>query len=224
MVISVCKAGSVAERGRPKAELLLSDMERSTLVRSSRRKSAQTPALRCEPTTTCATGVTSLFAALDMASGKVTGAIHRRHRAAEDRKFLIRIDKGRPTDLDVHTICDNYATHKTDLIQRWLAAHPHPRFHVHFIRTSSSRRNMDQRWLGELTTKLIQHPTRHSQERPSLEADIRTWNEPGTRTHTRTYGPRPPTRSSTASSDLPMRLPVVGPRPRTDFQTSRPES
>jgi hypothetical protein len=60
--------------------------------------------------------VTSLFAALDMASGKVIGAIHRRHRATEYRTFLIRIDKHVPADLDVHIIRDNYATHKTDLI------------------------------------------------------------------------------------------------------------
>ena len=122
-------------------------------------------------------GVTSLFAALDMASGKVIGAIHRRHRATEYRKFLIRIDKEVPADLDVHIICDNYATHKTDLIQRWLAAHP--RFHVHFIPTSSSWLNMVERWFGELTTKLIQRGVHKSVQ--SLEADIRawiaTWNE-----------------------------------------------
>lgn len=116
-------------------------------------------------------GVTSLFAALDMASGKVIGAIHRRHRASEYRKFLIRIDKEVPTDLDVHVICDNYATHKTDLIQRWLAAHP--RFHVHFIPTSSSWLNMVERWFGELTEKLIRRGVHKSVQ--ALEADIRTW-------------------------------------------------
>lgn len=116
-------------------------------------------------------GVTSLFAALDMATGKVIGALHRRHRSVEYRKFLIKIDKNVPDDLDVHIICDNYATHKTDLIQRWLAAHP--RFHVHFIPTSSSWLNMVERWFGELTTKLLQRGVHKSVQ--ALEADIRAW-------------------------------------------------
>ncbi len=122
-------------------------------------------------------GITSLFAALDMASGKVIGAIHRRHRSTEYRKFLIRIDQAVPTDLDVHIICDNYATHKTDIIQKWLAAHP--RFHAHFVPTSSSWLNMVERWFGELTSKLLQRGVHKSVQ--ALEADIRawidTWNE-----------------------------------------------
>jgi transposase len=118
-------------------------------------------------------GITSLFAALDMASGKVIGALHRRHRSTEYRKFLIRIDKSVPADLDVHIICDNYATHKTDIIQRWLVAHP--RFHVHFIPTSSSWLNMVERWFGELTTKLLQRGVHKSIQ--ALEADIRAWIE-----------------------------------------------
>jgi transposase len=122
-------------------------------------------------------GITSLFAALDMASGKVIGSIHRRHRSVEYRKFLARIDKAVPAELDVHIICDNYATHKTDIIQKWLAAHP--RFHVHFIPTGSSWLNMVERWFGELTTKLLQRGVHKSVQ--SLEKDIRgwieTWNE-----------------------------------------------
>jgi transposase len=118
-------------------------------------------------------GITSLFAALDMATGTVIGAIHRRHRATEYRKFLITIDTNVPADLDVHIICDNYATHKTDTIQRWLAAHP--RFHVHFIPTSSSWLNMVERWFGELTAKLLQHGVHKSVQ--ALEADIRAWIE-----------------------------------------------
>ena len=116
-------------------------------------------------------GVTSLFAALDMASGKVIGALHRRHRSTEYRKFLITIDKAVPAELDVHIICDNYATHNTDTIQKWLAAHP--RFHVHFIPTSSSWLNMVERWFGELTTKLLQRGVHKSVQ--ALEADIRKW-------------------------------------------------
>jgi transposase/DNA-binding XRE family transcriptional regulator len=121
--------------------------------------------------------ITSLFAALDMATGKVTGALHRRHRSVEYRKFLIRINKEVPAGLDVHIICDNYATHKTDTIQRWLAAHP--RFHVHFIPTSSSWLNPVERWFAELTSKLLQRGVHKSVQ--ALEADIRawiaTWNE-----------------------------------------------
>ncbi len=86
-------------------------------------------------------GVTSLFAALDVASGQVISSLHRRHRSTEFRKFLNKIDKEVPAELDVHLIADNYATHKTDIIRNWLAAHP--RFHMHFIPTSSS-------WLNQV--------------------------------------------------------------------------
>ncbi len=75
-------------------------------------------------------GVTTLFAALNTATGEVIGQIHRRHRAVEFRKFLVRIDREVPAGMDVHLICDNASTHKTPAIQRWLIAHP--RFHVHF--------------------------------------------------------------------------------------------
>jgi transposase len=118
-------------------------------------------------------GITSLFAALDMASGKVIGSIHRRHRSVEFRKFLVKLDKQVPAALDVQLICDNYATHKTDAIPRWLAAHP--RFHLHFVPTSSSWLNLVQRWFSELTTKVLQRGVHQSV--PALEADIRTWIE-----------------------------------------------
>ena len=106
-----------------------------------------------------------------MASGTVIGALHRRHRSTEYRTFLITIDKAVPAELDVHIICDNYATHTTDTIQKWLAAHP--RFHVHFIPTSSSWLTMVERWFGELTTKLLQRGVHKSVQ--ALEADIRNW-------------------------------------------------
>jgi len=118
-------------------------------------------------------GITSLFAALDVASGTVIGSIHRRHRSVEFRKFLVQLDKQVPAALDVHLICDNYATHKTDTIQRWLAAHP--RFHLHFVPTSSSWLNLVERWFSELTTKLLQRGVHKSVQ--ALEADIRTWIE-----------------------------------------------
>src|SRR6266511_3090905 len=118
-------------------------------------------------------GITSLFAALDVASGKVIGSIHRRHRSVEFRKFLVKLDKQVPAELDVHLICDNYATHKTDTIQRWLAAHP--RFQLHFVPTSSSWLNLVERWFSELTTKSLQRGVHKSVQ--ALKADIRTWIE-----------------------------------------------
>ena len=118
-------------------------------------------------------GITSLFAALEVASGKVIGSSHRRHRSVEFRKFLVKLDKQVPAALDVHLICDNYATHKTDAIQRWLAAHP--RFHLHFVPTSSSWLNLVERWFSELTTKVLQRGVHKSVQ--ALEADIRTWIE-----------------------------------------------
>src|SRR5216683_5552911 len=81
-------------------------------------------------------GTTSLFAALDVASGKVIGELHRRHRSSEFRKFLDRIDAEAPTDLEVHLVLDNYGTHKTATIQRWLLKRP--RFQLHFTPTGAS--------------------------------------------------------------------------------------
>jgi transposase len=81
-------------------------------------------------------GTTSLFAALDVKTGKVLGECHRRHRSVEFRKFLDTIDAAVPTALDVHLVLDNYGTHKTALIHRWLAKRP--RFHLHFTPTGAS--------------------------------------------------------------------------------------
>src|SRR5262249_21729510 len=69
-------------------------------------------------------GTTSLFAAFSIAGGHVTHSMHRRHRAAEFKKLLVRIDKAVPAELDIHLVCDNLATHKTAAIQDWLARHP----------------------------------------------------------------------------------------------------
>ncbi len=122
-------------------------------------------------------GTTSLFAALDMASGKVIGSLRQQHRAAEFKKFLIQIDEEVPAELSVHLILDNYATHKTPEIRRWLLRHP--RFHLHFTPTSGSWLNMVERWFGELTTKKIKRGAHTSVK--ALEKDIRewiaTWNE-----------------------------------------------
>jgi transposase len=122
-------------------------------------------------------GTTSLFAALDLASGKVIGQTYRQHRAIEFKKFLERIDKEVPADLTVHLILDNYSTHKTPEIKKWLLRHP--RFHLHFTPTYSSWMNLIERWFGELSEKWLRRGTHRST--PQLELAIRhwiaTWNE-----------------------------------------------
>jgi transposase len=118
-------------------------------------------------------GTTSLFAALDIASGKVIGGLHARHRAVEFKKFLDRLDDEVPAELDVHLILDNYATHKTPTIQRWLLRHP--RFVLHFVPKGASWLNLVERWFAELTTKLLRRGVHRSVA--ELEADIRTWLE-----------------------------------------------
>jgi len=98
-------------------------------------------------------GTTSLFAALDIATGKVLGRTHRRHRAAEFQKFLNVIDANVPAHLDVHVVMDNYGTHKTASIRRWFARRP--RFHVHFTPTYGSWVNLVERWFAGLTEKSV---------------------------------------------------------------------
>jgi transposase len=116
-------------------------------------------------------GITSLFAAFDIADGRVIGELHRQHRAAEFKKFLITIDKTVPAELDVHLICDNYGTHKTPAIKTWLAKHP--RFHMHFTPTGSSWINQVERWFGFLTDQQITRGAHRSVQ--ALEKDIRAW-------------------------------------------------
>jgi transposase len=116
-------------------------------------------------------GITSLFAAFNIAGGTVISELHRRHRAIEFRKFLARIDKAVPAGLDVHLVCDNYATHNTAEIRTWLARHP--RFRVHFTPTGSSWMNQVERWFGLLTDKLIRRGVHTSVQ--ALENDIRAW-------------------------------------------------
>lgn len=98
-------------------------------------------------------GTTSLFAALDVKTGQVIGECHRRHRSIEFHRFLNTIDDAVPADLDIHLILDNYGTHKTPLIQRWLAKRP--RYHLHFTPTSASWINQVERWFAALTEKQI---------------------------------------------------------------------
>jgi transposase len=118
-------------------------------------------------------GITTLFAALDVATGEVIGSIHRRHRAIEFKKFLIKINSQVPADLDVHLICDNYGTHKHPSIRQWLAGHP--RFHMHFTPTYSSWLNQVERWFGLLTDKRLRRSAHRSIQ--ALEKDIRSWIE-----------------------------------------------
>lgn len=105
-------------------------------------------------------GTTSLFAALDTKTGKVIGQCHRRHRSVEFRKFLDTIEASVPADLDVHLILDNYGTHKTPLIRRWLAKRP--RFHVHFTPTGASWLNLVERWFALLTEKQLRRGVHNS--------------------------------------------------------------
>jgi len=102
-------------------------------------------------------GTTSLFAALDTATGTVLGQCHARHRHQEFLKFLELIDQQVPGSLDVHLILDNYATHKTEPVKRWLAKHP--RYHVHFTPTSASWLNVVERFFAKLTTRQIRRGT-----------------------------------------------------------------
>jgi transposase len=116
-------------------------------------------------------GTTSLFAALDAKSGKIISQLHRRHRTLEFRKFLDTIDTHVPAKLRVHLILDNYGTHKTALIHRWLAKHP--RFHLHFTPTSGSWLNLVERWFALLTERQIKRGTHRSTQ--ALENAIKQY-------------------------------------------------
>ena len=105
-------------------------------------------------------GTTTLFAALDILTGKVIGKCYRRHRAKEFLKFLMLIDAAVPTELLIHLVIDNYATHKTPAVQRWLVAHP--RFHLHFTPTKGSWLNQVERWFGLLSERKIKRGSHRS--------------------------------------------------------------
>lgn len=98
-------------------------------------------------------GTTTLFAALNMLDGTVIGKCMPRHRSREFIRFLDVIDQQTIADLDLHLIVDNYGTHKSPPVKRWLKRHP--RFHLHFIPTSSSWMNMVERWFREITDKRL---------------------------------------------------------------------
>jgi len=116
-------------------------------------------------------GTTSLFAALDVASGFIIGKCYKRHRAKEFLAFLKEIDARMPKDLDIHIIMDNYATHKTKEVKAWLARRP--RYKIHFTPTSASWINQVERWFAELTRKQLQRGAHGSVK--DLEADIKAF-------------------------------------------------
>jgi len=116
-------------------------------------------------------GTTSLFAALDVATGKVIGQLKRRHRSAEFLQFLKAIDAAVPTDQDIHLIMDNYGTHKTEKVRAWFAARP--RYHVHFTPTSASWLNLVERFFGQISEKWIKRGAHTSVA--ELEQSIRDY-------------------------------------------------
>jgi transposase len=118
-------------------------------------------------------GTTNLYAALDVASGKVLSQMTARHRAVEFRRFLARIDAQVPTELAVHVICGNSSTHKTPAVQRWLLAHP--RFQLHFTPTYRSWLNLVERWFAELTSKWLKRGSHRSVA--ELEQAVQSWIE-----------------------------------------------
>src|SRR3984893_11193751 len=122
-------------------------------------------------------GTTNLFAALDFKAGTVIGELHQRHRAIEFRKFLETIDQAVPAALQLHLIIDNYATHKTPAIQRWLLRHP--RFHLHFTPTRASWLNLVERWFGLITAQAIRRGSFDSAARleQAITRSLANWNE-----------------------------------------------
>jgi len=152
LVLSVAERSQIEARDRTQPSLPLKKGRRGTLTHDYRSN-----------------GTTTLFAALETASGKLMGQCLKRHRHQEWLKFLKLIDAQTPAELDLHLIADNYSTHKHPKVKTGLAKHP--RFHLHFIPTSSSWLNMVERWFGAITTKRIRRGSFRSVEQ--LEAAIR---------------------------------------------------
>jgi transposase len=118
-------------------------------------------------------GTTTLFAALDVATGKVIGRCLKRHRHQEFLRFLGQIDRATPKRLDLHLVIDNYATHKHPKVKAWLARHP--RFHLHFTPTSASWLNLVERFFGLISEDAIRRGVFHSVA--DLEAAIQAYLE-----------------------------------------------
>jgi len=137
-------------------------------------------------------GTIDLFAALEIATGKVITDLRKSHTAADFISFLTKVDSQVPTDLDVHVILDNLSTHKTPAVHQWLLRHP--RFHFHFTPTYGSWMNLVERWFSALTTKKLQRSAHRSVK--DLAADIAAWVE------TWNENPRPFTWTKTADEIL----------------------
>ena len=118
-------------------------------------------------------GTLDLFAALEVATGKVIADLRRSHTAADFIVFLSKIDREVPDELEVHVILDNLSTHKTPAVHEWLLRHP--RFHFHFTPTYGSWMNLVERWFSALTTKKLQRSAHRSVK--ALATDIRAWVE-----------------------------------------------
>jgi transposase/DNA-binding CsgD family transcriptional regulator len=118
-------------------------------------------------------GTTTLFAAFNILNGKVIGSCQQRHRSHEFVRFLNQIEKELPTDVDVHLIMDNYCTHKSTEVQRWLKPKKRKRFHFHFTPTSSSWLNQVERFFALITQRMIRRGTFHSAH--ELETAIYKW-------------------------------------------------
>lgn len=123
-------------------------------------------------------GTTSLFAALDIATGRVIGRCYQRHRAVEFRKFLDAVEAAVPADLDIHLVLDNYATHKAPPVRTWLAGHP--RYHLHFTPTSASWLTQVERCFALLADKQIKRGVHRSVRKlkTDIAAFIQVYNNP----------------------------------------------
>ena len=140
-------------------------------------------------------GTTTLFAALSMLDGKVIGTCMPRHRHREFLHFLKLVDQKTQTDLDLYPVVDNYATHKTPAVKRWLKAHP--RFHLHFTPTAASWLNMVERFFAEIT----RNRSAAAPSRASPTSKARSWITSTTTTPipNPSSGPSPPAKSSKKS-------------------------
>jgi transposase len=142
-------------------------------------------------------GTTSLFAALNVKTGKIIAEHHRRHRSIEFRKFLDTIEANVPKTLDVHLVLDNHGTHKTPLIKRWLLRHP--RFHMHFTPTGGSWINQVERFFADLTNRQLRGGARIAAPSSSSLPSANTLTS-ATAIQSPSSGPRPPIKSSLQSN------------------------
>jgi transposase len=124
-------------------------------------------------------GTTTLFAAFNILNGKVIGTCLPRHRGTEFIRFLHQLEKEVPAELDIHLILDNYGTHQSAEVQRWLKPRKRRRFHFHFTPTSSSWLNQVERWFGLITDKMIPRGTFHSvaELERAIYAWLGSWND-----------------------------------------------